>query len=46
MSTKPMIPNETYRIIMGGTYAVVAFTTIIQGLTMSRVYDRICEDQK
>ena len=46
MSTKPMIPNETYRIIIGGTYAVVAFTTIIQGLTMRRVYDRICEDQK
>lgn len=41
MSTKPMIPNETYRIILGGTYAIVAFTTIVQGLTMTRVYDRI-----
>lgn len=41
MSTKPMIPNETYRIILGGTFAMVAFTTIVQGLTMPAVYRRI-----
>lgn len=41
MSTKPMIPDETYRIILGGTFAMVAFTTIIQGLTMPGVYRRI-----
>ena len=41
MSTKPMLPIETYRVILGGTYAIVAFTTIIQGLTMTKVYGRI-----
>ncbi len=41
MSTQSMIPGETYRIILGGTYAIVAFTTIIQGLTMTRVYNGI-----
>lgn len=41
MSTKPMIPDETYRVILGGTYAIVAFTTIVQGLTMPGVYKRI-----
>ena len=41
MSTKPMIPDETYKVILGGTYAIVAFTTIVQGLTMTKVYDRI-----
>ena len=38
MSTKSMIPDETYRLILGGTYAIVAFTTIVQGLTMPKVY--------
>ena len=46
MSTKHMISDETYRIIMGGTYAVVAFTTIVQGMTMSRVYAKIRADQE
>lgn len=41
MSTKSMIDNETYRVILGGTYAAVAFTTIVQGLTMTKVYHRI-----
>lgn len=41
MSTSPLVPNETYKIILGGTYAAVAFTTIVQGLTMSKVYSRI-----
>jgi CPA1 family monovalent cation:H+ antiporter len=41
MSTKSMIPDETYRIILGGTYAIVAFTTIVQGLTMPAVYRKI-----
>ena len=46
MSTQPMIPDETYKIILGGTYAAVAFTTIIQGLTMTKVYHRIEESMK
>ncbi len=41
MSTQSMITDETYRIILGGTYAIVAFTTIVQGLTMTKVYNRI-----
>lgn len=41
MSTKPILDDSTYRIILGGTYAIVFFTTVIQGLTMSKVYARI-----
>ena len=41
MSTKGMVPQETYYIILGGTYAIVFFTTVIQGLTMQPVYRRI-----
>lgn len=41
MSTKGMIPDETFYIILGGTYAIVFFTTVIQGLTMKPVYKRI-----
>ena len=38
MSTKPMLASHTYQLILGGTYAIVFFTTVIQGLTMSKVY--------
>lgn len=41
MSTKDMLPEQTYFIILGCTYAVVFFTTVIQGLTMKPVYNRI-----
>ena len=41
MSTKEMLPEQTYYIILGGTYAVVFFTTVLQGLTMKSVYNRI-----
>lgn len=41
MSTKGMLPEQTYYIILGGTYAIVFFTTVIQGLTMKPVYRRI-----
>ena len=41
MSTKGIIPDETFYIILGGTYAIVFFTTVIQGLTMKPVYKRI-----
>ncbi|MBU5462594.1 cation:proton antiporter [Lachnoclostridium sp. MSJ-17] len=41
MSTKEMLPENIYYIILGGTYAVVFFTTVIQGLTMKPVYNRI-----
>lgn len=41
MSTKDMLPENVYFIILGCTYAVVFFTTVIQGLTMKPVYNRI-----
>ena len=41
ISTRDMLPPETYYIILGGTYAIVFFTTVIQGLTMKPVYQRI-----
>ena len=41
MSTKPMLDDGIYRLILGGTYAIVFFTTVIQGLSMKKVYDRI-----
>lgn len=41
MSTKEMVPEDVYYIILGGTYAIVFFTTVIQGLTLKPVYNRI-----
>ena len=41
MSAKEMLSAEVYYIILGGTYAIVFFTTVIQGLTMKPVYNRI-----
>lgn len=41
MSTQGMVPEEIFHIILGGTYAIVFFTTIIQGMTMQNVYQRI-----
>ena len=41
MSTKTMLPEDVYHVILGCTYAVVFFTTVIQGLTMKTVYNRI-----
>ncbi len=41
MSTRPMLEPQTYYIVMGGTYAIVFFTTIIQGMTMQKVYQGI-----
>ena len=41
MSTKELLPENSYSIILGGTYAIVFFTTVVQGLTMKPVYNRI-----
>lgn len=41
MSTSGMIESRIYDVILGGTYAIVFFTTVIQGITMKRVYRRI-----
>ena len=45
MSTKDMVPENIYFIILGCTYAVVFFTTVIQGLTMKPVYKRISKNR-
>ena len=41
VSTQGMVPDDIFFIILGGTYAIVFFTTVIQGLTMKPVYNRI-----
>ena len=41
MSTKEILNESTYHIILGCTFALVFFTTIIQGLTMPKVYNKI-----
>ena len=41
LSTKGMVPENIYYVILGGTYAIVFFTTVIQGMTMRPVYQRI-----
>ena len=41
MSTQGMVDDKTYHIILGGTFALVFFTTIVQGLTMPKVYNKI-----
>ena len=44
MSTRPILGKkneEIYFIILGCTFAVVFFTTVIQGLTMTPVYNKI-----
>lgn len=41
MSTKSMIPEDIYNIILGGTFAIVFFTTVIQGMTIPKLYHSI-----
>lgn len=41
MSTASIVPEELYHIILGGTYAIAFFTTIVQGMTMKTVYQKI-----
>lgn len=41
MSTQDMLPTGIYHIVLGGTYAIVFFTTIVQGMTMKKVYQGI-----
>ena len=40
MSTRAMLPELNYHILLGCVYAIVFFTTVVQGLTMKAVYDR------
>ena len=41
MSTSSMLNENIYYIIFGATYAIVFFTTVVQGLSMKKVYDLI-----
>lgn len=41
MSTVEMVSADVYYLILGCTYAVVFFTTIVQGMTMPKVYEKI-----
>lgn len=41
MSTQNLVDAGVYYVLLGGTYAIVFFTTIIQGMTMKRVYQNI-----
>lgn len=43
MSTQSLVSADLYHIILGGTYAIVFFTTIVQGMTMKKVYERISQ---
>ena len=38
MSTAAMLPENAYHILLGCVYAIVFFTTVVQGLTMKKVY--------
>lgn len=41
MSTSGMVSENIYYVILGSAYAIVFFTTVVQGLSMKAVYDRI-----
>ena len=41
MSTAPLLHENAYHIVLGCTYAIAFFTTVIQGLSMKRVYEKL-----
>jgi len=41
MSTRGFVSGENYHVILGCAYAIVFFTTVVQGLTMKKVFS-IC----
>ena len=42
MSTATMLKEGNYHILLGCIYAIVFFTTVVQGLTMKSVYNKVC----
>ena len=42
MSTVTMLTEVNYHILLGCIYAIVFFTTVVQGLTMKSVYEKVC----
>ncbi len=41
VSAKGLVSQDIYNIILGCTYAIAFFTTVVQGLTMRKVYFRV-----
>ena len=41
MSAADLLPEQIYFILLGCTYAIVFFTTVVQGLTVKRVYNQV-----
>ena len=41
MSTVDMLPENIYHIVLGCAFAIAFFTTVVQGLTMRKVYARL-----
>jgi CPA1 family monovalent cation:H+ antiporter len=41
MSTALLLPEENYHILLGCVYAIVFFTTVVQGLSMKKVFQSI-----
>ena len=46
MSTRAMLPELNYHILLGCVYAIIFFTTVVQGLTMKAVYGRQARKRK
>ncbi len=46
MSTKLLLQENAYYILLGCVYAIVFFTTVVQGLTMKKVYERLKPDKE
>lgn len=41
MSTESFVSDEHFQYIMGATYAIVFFTTVVQGVSLKKVYNRL-----
>ena len=41
METSTLLPTDSYYIVIACTYAIVFFTTVIQGLSMKSVYNKL-----
>nr|WP_320025213.1 cation:proton antiporter [uncultured Acetobacterium sp.] len=41
MGTGTSLSTETYNIFLAATYAIVLFTTVFQGLTIGKVYEKL-----
>ena len=44
MGTVSMFEADQYHYVLAGTYAVVAFSILVQGLTIKRLYQKIKKD--